>query len=73
MWMPRVPKRLLDSPSWVWVEKFWLRAEELSVAVDRSREGLREPVEGCAIEHLILRWSLVRPLLELLADPEYRN
>ena len=54
MRMPRVSKRFLDSPSWVRMEKFWLRTEELAVAVDRSREGLREPVKGCAIEHLVL-------------------
>ncbi len=67
--MPRVTHWLLAVVIWIGMEEFRLRAEELSVAVDGSREGLGEPVQRCAVEHVVHRWSLVGPLLELLADP----
>ena len=70
MRMPRVSHRLLAVVLGVVMEELRLGTEELAVAVNGTREGLREPVERCAVEHLIHTRGLVGPLLELLSDPE---
>jgi len=67
--MPRVSHRLLAVVLGVVVEELRLGTEELAIAIDGTWERLREPIERCAVEHLIHAGGLIGPLLELLSNP----
>lgn len=53
--MPGISHWLLDMVLWIFMEERRVLAEEEAIWVNRSGEGLREPVEGDAVKNLIDR------------------
>ena len=69
LFMPRVTERLLAIVLRIVVEELWSRSEKLAVAIDSSREGGGEPIQGDTVKNFVERRVLISPLQELLSNP----
>lgn len=65
-----VTHRLVAVVLLVVMEELRWVVEELTVAVNCSWEGLGEPIQSHAVQNVVERWSLIRPLNKFLTNPD---